>query len=458
MNRSEPTDDFEPEPTPPEPEPEPEALESSISGTLVSWDRFAAAHHDMIRCSLIALRVPLHNVDDLAHDFLLKMREGDRLAQAPRVRKAFRAWLFTALRNHVYDQHRRRIRDPLQASAGEVEVEAARVEGIARTDAIYALGVLHLALQRLRRECEATGKADIWLIFETLVIEGKFAGREAEKREELRRRFPDRARNLLDNRLTTAKRTLERIIPELIPADLTDAENHADRLDEWKAILQALGRRGDEQLATALRVTPIPSSDITHIDSVRMLVNDDEPAAERAAERSRVEAIAQEFLEPAHEGQAAATDDEFALLLSFRLSLPFHSYLGGDLRLNPRRSGRRAAVESRDARRCLLDLVQPRDDESTIDAGSVGDTLALLRRVKSVAKWTHANPHHALPPEISILIYNLASASALVRFDRRIDSLDAEQLAQNLRWSLNRPWLDDRLRPVFRGALSLVGA
>ncbi len=420
------------------------------------WESFCAAHYETVRYALIGMSgVPRDRVDDLAQGFIVKLLEKVDLTQMPTHHAQLRRWLFTSLKHYVIDEYRRSKgqvdRIQLESFLDPPNPERCGDADRADADTLYALGILHLALQRLRFHCEATGKPEVWTIFEGAILNGKLKGREAEMRNKLQERYPGRNGRFLDNRLTTAKRTLRRLIPELIPGYLTDKSEYEERFAEWKGIIQAARAAGVDRFFAAVRIPPVPGSEMSEYHSANMIV----PPEESVPELS-LEGVTNE-LEGDDPVEGELFDDELSLLLSFRLSMSFGDYLYVD--------GKRTRVNGNGplvpfekfSKYCLLDLVEQRNPTGAKGELGCEELLELLRRLKRVAKWFKSKHRDYVPEKLSILIYNLASALALVRCNNRIDTLDDEQLSYNLRWSFELPWLDDRLRPIFRGALATLG-
>src|SRR5215217_4313096 len=163
---------------------------------LADWQAFSLAYYEPIRRALRLLRVPDDEADELAHSFLLKAAEKDflgafrafQLREAQEGRRArFRTYLYRSLQNHVADYHRRRT-----SRAHEHDLGPGAAEGLVAPtdpsldpDALYALDVLHQALQALRRHCERTGKPQLWVCFEELLLADEFRGRKGKTREAL---------------------------------------------------------------------------------------------------------------------------------------------------------------------------------------------------------------------------------------------------------------------------------
>ncbi len=94
---------------------------------------------------------------------------------------------------------------------------------------------------------------------------------------------------------------------------------------------------------------------------------------------------------------------------------------------------------------------------------SFGDLLAhphppveLLKVTKDFAKACRLSPRGALPKEIASVLYFASIAAAMVRCRRRITGLSDADLADGLRWTLARPWLDAPTRTLLEEALALL--
>ncbi len=94
---------------------------------------------------------------------------------------------------------------------------------------------------------------------------------------------------------------------------------------------------------------------------------------------------------------------------------------------------------------------------------SFGDLLAhpnppveLLKVTKDFAKACRLSPHGPLPRDIASVLYFASIAAAMVRCRRRITGLSDADLADGLRWTLARPWLDAPTHALIEECLSLL--
>ncbi len=290
---------------------------------VANWQAFCLAYYDPILRALRLLRVPEGDVEDLAHSFLLKAAERNFLEtfRAFRERQEddgrrvrFRTYLYRSIQNHVRDFHRETGRggrvhslDPEAAQALAAEPEATL-----DPDALYALDVLHQAIQALRRHCERSGKPQFWVFFEETLLANEFRGRRGKTRAELLEAFPGLDPQRLDNGLTTTKRAFRRFVEEVIPRGLRDEARPGERFDEWMALLRQSNASQFNLLHLAYRVMPYFGPDMSQAASTALVVNQD-----------RVGGSASAYQEPA----LVPDDDELGILLGFHLELPLSELL-----------------------------------------------------------------------------------------------------------------------------------
>lgn len=441
--------------------------EITREGDLADWQAFALAYYEPILRALRLLRVPEGEVEELAHSFLLKAAERGFLATFQSFRRRqeedgrrvrFRTYLYTSIQNHVRDFHRR---TGPGARTRALDPEAAQTiaddpETTLDPDAIYALDVLHQAIQALRRHCERSGKPHYWVFFEELFLADEFRGRRGRSRPELLRAYPEFDAQRLDNALTTAKRAFRRFVEELIPRGLREPAGPGERFEEWMAILRGSHASQFDLLHVAYRVMPYLDPEMSHAESGALVVD----APRRGGPPGAYQ-----------ESPPAAEDDELSILLGFYLELPLAElidaaellrYIPPGPPLSPARAGSRAhpggrlaSSSSRGYRPiCLLTLIDPTPAES--EAMAEGDLVGLLARLKLLAKQLHHRPDHTVPRVISQLLYTIMSVLGVIRCDVGLHTIGPEALAANVRWFLERPWIDDRIRPMLLDGLGAL--
>ena len=505
-------------------------------GDLEDWRAFSLVYYEPILRALRLLRVPEGELEDLAHSFLLKAAERDFLATFRAFRQRheedgrrvrFRTYLYRSIQNHVRDFYRR---TGPGARARGLELNAALTiaddpETTLDPDALYALDVLHQAIQALRRHCERSGKPHYWICFEETFLADEFRGRRGRSRAELLHAFPELDAQRLDNALTTAKRAFRRFVEGLIPRGLREEAGPGERFEEWMAILRESHASQFNLLHVAYRVMPYLDPEMSRAASTALVVDP-----------HRGDGSARAYQEPA----PAAEDDELGILLGFHLELPLSELIdaaelmryipppspllslpragsegggflpgwptglaaptppgpplarGGKMRgepvpfpplakggpggvfprsavrsltpentpLSEPRAGSRdhpggCPVPSRKSRRaCLLTLIDPTPAES--EALARVDLVGLLSRLKLLAKQLRHRPDHTVPVVISQLLYTITSVLGVVRCEVGLHTIGPDSLADNIRWFLRRPWLDDRVRPLLLAGLDAL--
>jgi DNA-directed RNA polymerase specialized sigma24 family protein len=182
--------------------------------------------------------------DDILQNFLLdKVLEQDLLGRADRSRGRFRTLLMTALDRYVISEHRRKTSDKELALEG-VSLEAADeavLPGPRAADTFdiaWARQVLGIALERMRAECDATSRPEVWGLFESRVLGPTLDGIEPPPLRELVSRHRLASAEQASNLLITAKRMFARhlrlVIAEYVPPE--DVE------EEIRVLMQILSR------------------------------------------------------------------------------------------------------------------------------------------------------------------------------------------------------------------------
>ncbi|HZW33695.1 MAG TPA: hypothetical protein VFF52_23440, partial [Isosphaeraceae bacterium] len=320
---------------------------------------------------------------------------------------------------------------------------------------LYALDVLHQAIQALRRHCERSGKPHYWICFEETFLADEFRGRRGRSRAELLQAFPEFDAQRLDNALTTVKRAFRRFVEGLIPRGLREETGPGERFEEWMAILRESHASQFNLLHVAYRVMPYLDPEMSRAASTALVVEPRHGGSTRA------------YQEPA----AAAEDDELSILLGFHLELPLTELIDAAelMRYIPPsspllglpRTGSQdhpggGQVPARASRRaCLLTLIDPTPAES--EALARVDLVGLLARLKLLAKQLRHRPDHTVPVVISQLLYTITSVLGVVRCQVGLHTISPDSLADNIRWFLRRPWLDDRIRPLLHAGLGALG-
>jgi RNA polymerase sigma-70 factor (ECF subfamily) len=185
----------------------------------------------LLRRYLPALRVHLvhtrrmapEDADDLLQDFVTnRIIEKDLLSRADRDLGKFRTYLLAALDHFLIDQRRRqgaKKRSPgrgARLDLGDQEDQIPAAPASDTFDRAWARGVLAEALERMRAECAASGRDDVWGVFEGRLLAPILRGSEPMDYEELVARFGLTSAAQASNVLMTAKRTFARTVRAVV--------------------------------------------------------------------------------------------------------------------------------------------------------------------------------------------------------------------------------------------------
>jgi hypothetical protein len=194
-------------------------------------------------------RVGPHEADDLLQGFLAsKVLEQQILRRADRTRGKFRTYLMTALERYAIGEYRKDSAakrspgtrpGPLDALP-DVDHPVARDQADL-FDLEWAKQAVEVAVGRMRRECDAGGRGDLWGVFKARVLDPALRGEEPMPYErlipELKLESPEKAANLL----ATAKRMLARNLREVAGEYAEDDADAEDEVRRLRAVLAASG-------------------------------------------------------------------------------------------------------------------------------------------------------------------------------------------------------------------------
>lgn len=82
--------------------------------------------------------------------------------------------------------------------------------------------------------------------------------------------------------------------------------------------------------------------------------------------------------------------------------------------------------------------------------------LELLELTKQFAKASHVSPGSPLPREIARVLYLSSIVAAQVRCGTRITALTDAALSAGLRWAMQQPWVDEKLRLLLAEGLGAL--
>lgn len=213
-----------------------------------------AALGDLLQRYLPALRAHLgykqltpEEADDLLQEFVAgRILEKDLIARANRNLGKFRTFLLTALNRFLVDQiraSRAKKRAPDEAKLvrlGErAEQLQAEPEQSDAFDVAWARGVLDEALRRMQTECESSGRADVWGVFQCRVLDPILSGTKATDYDKLIRRFGLTSPSQASNVLMTAKRMYARALRSVVAEYARDGQEIAEEIEQLRKILSS---------------------------------------------------------------------------------------------------------------------------------------------------------------------------------------------------------------------------
>jgi len=196
-------------------------------------------------------RIEPHQADDLLQSFVSrKVLEQRLIARSDRTRGRFRSFLLKALDHYVIDQLRQQkarggARAPAQLDEMQ-ELELADDDADAQPsqafDRAWAKEVVAEAVRRTRAECERSGRADLWGVFEHRVLAPSLHGAEPVPYEKLVSDYKLDSPQQASNVLMTAKRMFARALRGVIAESAEDdAEIEGDLKDLKQILAQGVG-------------------------------------------------------------------------------------------------------------------------------------------------------------------------------------------------------------------------
>ncbi|MBI3840305.1 MAG: hypothetical protein HY288_20480 [Planctomycetia bacterium] len=367
------------------------------------------------------LRLDPGMADDLLQEFVLeKVLSGELLTGADSQRGPFHSLLRTALRNFVLDRWRRNNADKRRPDrAYRLSDEAAQDlagDGSQLTDlsdVAHAWQLLIETLDKLRAQCLAESRPDLWGVFEDRVLKPAAFGGQPTDLAALAARFGYASKIQVSNALITIQRKLNRTLREVllqyVPAAEVDAE-----LDELLRVLlasdswhPALAELGNCQPATVvMSVSQAPSSyNAAQLSQSLLFASDKDPAFGTDVLAESLRAV---LNTPGRQlwGVEGGPD------------VPDHS--PGDLRETT-----------------VGGLLTDR-------APSVADLVTL----KKFAKREVGRPDRAHPRPIYTLLYFASIVAAGVHQNEQISRLGSEALLHGIDWLHRQAWLDPAIRKL----------
>ncbi len=218
-------------------------------GQLEALEELLRRYLPALRARLVQKKtIPRDQIDDLLQGFVTdKILQRDLLARADRQRGKFRTLLLTALDRYIVSR-RRYERAQKRAAEHAVSLDTAKHGHLAvdeetpsdSFDIAWARRVLEEAVRRMRSECEASGRADIWGVFEARLLAPAGGGKPMPYAQLVARyglSTPRQASNVLHSGKRMFARILRSIVGEYTPAaevqdeiqDLQQVLSHGER-------------------------------------------------------------------------------------------------------------------------------------------------------------------------------------------------------------------------------------
>jgi DNA-directed RNA polymerase specialized sigma24 family protein len=211
-----------------------------------------------LRSHLLRKRISPDRLDDLLQSFVAdKVIGADLLAAANRERGHFRALLCTALNNFAANQLRH---DTTQRRSPK----GVEVVGLDQTtypagsteadpfDVDWAREVLAESIRRMREECIAGGRHDLWDVFEIRLLQPALHDVEPVEYDQMVRRFGYASPKHAANAVVTAKRRFEQTIRSVIREYMHDEKDVERELAALGHALHSGAQREPEVAAQTL--------------------------------------------------------------------------------------------------------------------------------------------------------------------------------------------------------------
>ncbi len=186
-----------------------------------------------------------HRADDLVQEFVArKIMAKNALASADAERGRFRVFLLKTFTNFVVSEIRKG-RARKRAPDNEQALNLDDVPDLAAADAPFhqtldlewARQIMALAINRMKKECAAKGRKDLWEVFSCRVLEPALEQAPLPSYESLVQRFGFESPTQASNLLITAKRMFRRALEETVRDTVADESQVDEEIRDLKAIL-----------------------------------------------------------------------------------------------------------------------------------------------------------------------------------------------------------------------------
>lgn len=179
-------------------------------------------------------RLRVEDADDLLQGFLMsKVLEQDLLPRTEQDKGRFRTFLLTSLDRYIISEHRRQTAQ--KRSAGHavpvdegIDAAADEAGPDGALDVPWARQILHRAIEQMQGECRASGRGDVWGVFEARILCPTLGTGEPVEYEALVARYGFKSPAQASNVLITGKRMFVRIL-RCIVGEYCGGEEEIDR-------------------------------------------------------------------------------------------------------------------------------------------------------------------------------------------------------------------------------------
>ena len=214
---------------------------------LLALNSLLATYCPILRNYLIVqFRLDEHQADDFLQSFVLeKILSRGILGQADQKRGRFRIFLVKALSRFVISEFRKIGAEKRKPDAGAVplgNVSEAELQSFAAhsqhlLDVAFAKNIFSQAVARMQKECVASGRMEIWTLFEARLLDPLQEGARQLSAEELMAQCGYSSRAELANALTTAKRIFARHFLAVVSQYVSDKRDLDSEIRDIKSIL-----------------------------------------------------------------------------------------------------------------------------------------------------------------------------------------------------------------------------
>lgn len=172
---------------------------------------------------LYGKRLAPEDADDLLQEFVAaKILEKELIGRADAELGKFRTFLLTALDRFLIDcfrEQQTRRRSPGEGRLHALGDNIEQLQADPTSDAFdlaWARNVIEQAVQRMRAECQRSGREDVWGVFECRLLRPMLHGEEPLAYDELVKRFGLQSPSQASNLLMTAKRAFARMLHAVV--------------------------------------------------------------------------------------------------------------------------------------------------------------------------------------------------------------------------------------------------